>query len=890
VRWGEAATAALIVATGSGAALAIPYDPSDALTSIATLLLANPAASFFRNLHYWSAQLFLLLSLAHAWDHVRRRDARPLRLGAWTRVCASVPVIGLLAWSGFVLKGDVEAWQAWRVVATTLRDVPVVGDLLVRAILGRTEQLSLVYVHHAATFTLFVWIVSVEHGRVVWPRTTVTLAVLGPSTLLSLFVSPQLHDGLGAVVKGPWYFVGLQEAFHWSPWPSLVLGLALLPLGALFAMRWMGPRARAAVGSALLATLLVYGAATGVAWTFRGANWRWTDAWRTSPASLVVAPVFAMPDPSGEPLRGRPLPIVMGRPEGCLVCHAGITGLSASHEPATIGCASCHGGNVFSLDADVAHRGMHLVPGNLAELDRTCGGDCHPAIASRVRHSLMTSNAGIVAVNLAAWNELASTDPEITRVGSSPAGSHLRQLCATCHLGTRKAEPWPITEDAGTGGCVACHLAYSPGAFAELQRYRAEPAGHRSPPRVHPDVSLPSSGAACFGCHSRSGRISLSYEGWYEASPLPSNAAALRRLDDGRDVVQASPDAHALKGMGCVDCHTATEVMGDGVRHRRQLDQIHVACTDCHATARLRSVALSDAGEEPRRLVALRKSAANDRRLVITRRRDALTNTLVDAAGNGRLVTKGGGVDLALDPVRPECIAPAHARVSCIGCHNAWAPRCPTCHTRFDAAATGYDAVADAPARGEWLESGTGFGIAPPTLGVRRVVEGGVTRDLVEPFIPGMIATLDPAGVPGGAREPVFRRWYSRSVPHTVSKAGRNCRSCHNDPVALGYGEGRLEFAASAPAQGRWRFTPRHDRARDGLPTDAWIGFLQVRTGDVSSRDDVRPLAVSEQRSVLSVGACLTCHEGDDQCMKDALVDFERVQRRTTSRCLRAVW
>lgn len=51
-----------------------------------------------------------------------------------------------------------------------MRDLPLVGTLIEKALFGHDEQLFLVYVHHVATFTLFVWIVAVVHGRVLWPR------------------------------------------------------------------------------------------------------------------------------------------------------------------------------------------------------------------------------------------------------------------------------------------------------------------------------------------------------------------------------------------------------------------------------------------------------------------------------------------------------------------------------------------------------------------------------------------------------------------------------------------------------------------------------------------------------------------------------------------------
>lgn len=110
------------------------------------------------------------------------------------------------------------------------------------------------------------------------------LLVVAPVTALALFVAPQLHDGLSAMVRGPWIFMGLQEAFHWSPWPRVVVGAALVPLMALYAMRWMGPSARSATSYALLASVVVYAGATGVAWTFRGPNWAWSERAADRPA------------------------------------------------------------------------------------------------------------------------------------------------------------------------------------------------------------------------------------------------------------------------------------------------------------------------------------------------------------------------------------------------------------------------------------------------------------------------------------------------------------------------------------------------------------------------------------------------------------------------------
>jgi hypothetical protein len=108
--------------------------------------------------------------------------------------------------------------------------------------------------------------------------------------------------------------------------------------------------------------------------------------------------------------------------------------------------------------------------------------------------------------------------------------------------------------------------------------------------------------------------------------------------------------------------------------------------------------------------------------------------------------------------------------------------------------------------------------------------------------------------------------------------------------VALGFGTGALRYETSGDG-GRWHFTPRQPSSKhDGLPEDAWTGFLQPREGMVSARDDVRPFAVDEQRRILRVGSCLTCHQADSPVMKLALSGFDDVLARRSPRCVLPVW
>jgi hypothetical protein len=194
--------------------------------------------------------------------------------------------------------------------------------------------------------------------------------------------------------------------------------------------------------------------------------------------------------------------------------------------------------------------------------------------------------------------------------------------------------------------------------------------------------------------------------------------------------------------------------------------------------------------------------------------------------------------------------------------------------------------------RGAWTETAGGFSAQPPTLGVRTVSQivksssRQIDRSLIDTFIPGMILTFDRNEAPGGAPAHVFRRLYARAFSHTIAKGARTCQSCHADPVALGYGEGKLVYEH----EGRWRFDPAQAPGPDGLPADAWTGFLRERSAGASTRPDARPFTVDEQRRILTVGACLTCHDAASRPMRSAVADWKGTLARVSPRCVLPRW
>ena len=167
--YGRFSLALFVICIVSGIFIAIPYNVNKPYESISLIMIANPVASLFRNLHYWSAQLFLILSMLHIYDHFSRKEGIRLKPGLWARLSVGVLIILLAMLTGFLLKADADALQARRILNSLITGIPLVGNLLDYSLLGKEGNFQLIYVHHIATFTIFIAVIVFEHTRKFWP-------------------------------------------------------------------------------------------------------------------------------------------------------------------------------------------------------------------------------------------------------------------------------------------------------------------------------------------------------------------------------------------------------------------------------------------------------------------------------------------------------------------------------------------------------------------------------------------------------------------------------------------------------------------------------------------------------------------------------------------------
>ncbi len=251
--------------------------------------------------------------------------------------------------------------------------------------------------------------------------------------------------------------------------------------------------------------------------------------------------------------------------ESCATCHQQNAGFSEFHNPEAIGCVACHLGNGTAQEKDEAHENMVLIPGNLSNADMTCG-KCHVNELHKVKHSLMTTNSGIIAIDKFIFGEAGSPDLayHIKDLQFTAADKHLRDLCANCHLGAEKIEFGAINQLSRGGGCNACHLNYSENAASDLSNYLS--SGKKILPKAHPSTDIFVKNEHCFGCHSRSSRISTNYEGWHETLLEDKdilNKEGFRTLEDGRIYIASPDEGAANKARKIVESLTKEVQVGE---------------------------------------------------------------------------------------------------------------------------------------------------------------------------------------------------------------------------------------------------------------------------------------------------------------------------------------
>jgi len=556
----------------------------------------------------------------------------------------------------------------------------------------------------------------------------------------------------------------------------------------------------------------------------------------------------------------------------CSSCHRGLELASQNHHA----CVTCHGGDPRAADKQTAHRLMYggKNPAAPASWEKGCGS-CHRYQLDRVKSGLMYTNTGMIKNIRLTWDssgeELYSASGgtgyapdgkplQLRKVAELDdlAGELYRKFCSRCHVGTENADAYGASHAAG---CAACHFPFNDAAT--YQGNDRLMYGKEALSASHAMATLPDN-LVCSRCHSRSGRIYLSYAGLYDGNnalvPTRNGEPGPAMISGGRSVSSIMPDIHFARGMDCIDCHTSRDIMGDGYSYANSYVQVETACQDCHG----------DGKAPPRRRLirrendeALRESSnyAMQMRpgmeMVLTAKGRAYSNAFYRDGAVQVLGKRSGKLFQAkVITGTPEHTIVGHRRMECYACHSHTVVQCYGCHTTYDKRKPGMDFIKGAETPGEFSETEDYRTLYPFPLALNQ-------RGKISPVTPGCqtFVTVVEADGHRSRNESVARfkgRQQLRFAPfysHNTGKKALGCGECHGNPAFFGFGQHLLEGRSIRP-------TLLCEKSA-GKPLD---GFVTMTDGEVKAfaavtREHSRPLNGIEVRRALSVNLCLVCHD-----------------------------
>ncbi|MCP4339943.1 MAG: hypothetical protein GY799_13890 [Desulfobulbaceae bacterium] len=236
IKWGAWALIAFYISLLSGIIVGLQYDYLNPFYSTTAIDLLSPYGRFFRSLHFFSSQFFFFFCIIHLLA-IHEKTIKYSQW-EWLRLVGTFPLILLLLFTGYVLRGDNTGSSAGIIAENIMQAIPVFGVPLNDLFFSLTDSgLRKVYIHHVIALDLLLLLFAWNHLRIYRINVRDYLPLVAAMLIFSVFVSaPFEPDRLGiSYISGPWFFLGLQELLRYLPPLVAGFGLPVLFLIALFA-------------------------------------------------------------------------------------------------------------------------------------------------------------------------------------------------------------------------------------------------------------------------------------------------------------------------------------------------------------------------------------------------------------------------------------------------------------------------------------------------------------------------------------------------------------------------------------------------------------------------------------------------------------------------------
>lgn len=264
--WGSWALINLYLSLISGILLALQYEYHEPFFTTTTIELIVPFGAFIRSLHFYSSQLFFLMTCIHfLFTYPKSKNYSKKE---WYKITLTFPVIILLLFTGYVLRGDSTGYSAGMIAENIMETVPMIGALMNSLFFDISlSGLRKVYVHHVITLDLLFLVLAWYHLRIFRVQVTNHLFAIAMILIFSIVVAAPIEPARLGVdyIGGPWFFLGLQELLRYLP--PLIAGIIIPILSMILLLRiYPGERSQGKQITHLLFFLACYCLLTIIAW------------------------------------------------------------------------------------------------------------------------------------------------------------------------------------------------------------------------------------------------------------------------------------------------------------------------------------------------------------------------------------------------------------------------------------------------------------------------------------------------------------------------------------------------------------------------------------------------------------------------------------------------
>lgn len=245
--YGQLCLAFLLISIISGFIVGYHYEVALPLISTVSIDALLPYGWFWRSIHFWSSQVYVLLICLHIFDlRSTGYESNLKRIKIhWSIVAITLPLSIFVLFSGYVLRYDATGQAAGAICENLLLKVPIFGKVLNRLFFDITAQgLNRIYIVHI--FIGFIcWLIAT------WYHLKRVRLFLSPFLFTMFFIlifcsfikAPIDNPTLTAhLIKGPWFFLGIQELLRY--FNPLIAGILfpLIPVILVAIMPWVKNR------------------------------------------------------------------------------------------------------------------------------------------------------------------------------------------------------------------------------------------------------------------------------------------------------------------------------------------------------------------------------------------------------------------------------------------------------------------------------------------------------------------------------------------------------------------------------------------------------------------------------------------------------------------------